>query len=412
MPAARVVICFLATLSTLVALPSRAQVTPTDLAKQDSPITKAPSAITFPLWRNTRNTDFTEEYQLSFPSAVVSQYPENNDVRVTAVLPRNRIGRVPVVLLLHFWGATDNVLEQETASTLANLGIASVYIPLPYHLSRTPAGFRSGELAIQPDPASLRQTMLQSVLDVRRTVDWITTRPEFDSSRIGLTGTSLGAIVSSLAYAVDNRFTCAAFVLGGVDLAHIIWNSSVVVAQRDQLRRKGFTESSLREALKDVEPLTYLANPETRPTYVVRARYDKVVPPESTQELVDRLQTPKQLVIDTGHYGGVLVRGRLLRSVASFFQSEFEGRDFTSPGNFYSPTIRLGLMLEPETGLNVGASLDVWRLNSSNNIFGSVYMTPRGPRGFLGGSIGKGVAIGVIVMPQKTTFGMVWNTVF
>ncbi|MFX9638786.1 hypothetical protein ABTO85_20010, partial [Acinetobacter baumannii] len=80
------------------------------------------------------------------------------------------VGPVPVVVLLHYWGAPDTKVEDEIAQLLARRGIAAVAMPLPYHLGRSPMGRRSGELAIVPDPRSLNQTMTQAVLDVQRTI--------------------------------------------------------------------------------------------------------------------------------------------------------------------------------------------------------------------------------------------------
>ena len=363
-------------------------------------------------WRRVNETDFLEEFTLSFESPVETEFEENNAVFLRATLPKNRVGRVPVVLLLHYWGATDYQLEVEMAEQLALRGVASVRMAMPYHLERTPDGFRSGELAIRPDPESLRKTMIQSVQDIRRTIDWVETRDEFDSGRVGIAGTSLGAIVAALGYGIDDRLVAGSFILGGVDLAHILWNSSRVVAQRDQMRRDGITEESLRETLRDVEPMTYLGPADPRPTYVVQARYDQVIPRQATESLLGLIDDPEHLILETGHYGGFLVQGKLIRSVAQFFATTFSGSKFEAPQIFYSPTIRFGLSLDAETGLNVAASLDLWRSNPNNDAFASLMLTPRGARGFIGASLGRDVAIGAIVMPQKTTFGMVWNTVF
>lgn len=405
MLAARVLILLLGTLSTLVPVPASAQTEDLDL--------RIPPPVTgFETWRMVGEDDFTETYSVGFRSPVETAFETNDQVRLKVVLPKNRTGRVPVVVLLHYWGATETSLEDEMGAELALKGIASVAMPLPYHLSRTPDGYRSGELAIQADPVQLKATMSQAVLDVRRCADWIGTRPEFDSGRIGLTGTSLGAIVSSLAYAVDERFGSAAFILGGVDLAHILWNSSRVVGQRDQLRRMGYTEESLRAALVSVEPSEYLEGTAQRPTYVVKARHDNVVPPKATEDLIAMLGDPEILVLETGHYGGFLVRSRLVRSVSGFFSATFDGQEFQAPANFYTPTIRFGIGVDAESGLNVSAGLDVWRLNAESDLFASFLLTPRGPQGFIGGSLGRGVALGVVILPRKTTFGMLWNTVF
>ncbi|MDK3161116.1 prolyl oligopeptidase family serine peptidase [Kamptonema cortianum] len=371
-----------------------------------------PPPISFERWRPAGGSEYAERYTITYPSALPTAYSENNSVRCEVSVPKNRIGPAPVVVLLHFWGATDSVLEQEVAEELATRGIAAISIPLPYHLSRTPDGTRSGELAIQADPEALKATMKQAISDIRRGLDFIATRPEFDSSAIGISGTSLGAIVTSLAFSVDQRFRSAAFLLGGADLAGILWNSSRVVAQRDALRRQGYTEESLREALKPVEPLTYLKPDDPRSTFVVSARHDTVIPKSATEKLIASLGEPQSLVLETGHYGGLLVRGRIVRTIAAFFSQTLRGQTFSAPSGFYSPTVRFALTGDASDGLQVAAGLDIWRSNSRADGFATLFLTPRGPRGFVGAHLGQGLSFGIVVAPKKTSAGILWSTVF
>ncbi len=374
-------------------------------------VTEAPSKITFDEPKVVGQTEFAQESQVTFPSAQASAFPENDSVRLRIFTPFEGNGPFPCVVLLNFLGAADSALEIEVANELAQEGIASVIMPLPYHLSRTPSGRRSGELAIVPDPAILRETMRQSVFDVRRTVDFISEKPEFDKSRIGLSGTSLGAIVTALVYAIEPRVTCASFNLGGVDLAHTLWSSSIVVAQREELRRKGFTEEKLREALAEIEPLNYLKKEDMRPTYVVVARHDTIIPERSSRELVEAMGNPQILTIETGHYGGFIIQRRLVRTIARFFSLNFRNQKFLAPAKFYSPTIRLGLDLNPETGLQVAAGLDFWRSNPQASTFGSLLVTPRGLSAFLGWTLSQNFAVGFRILPSRTTVGAFWSVV-
>lgn len=343
---------------------------------------------------------------------MVTAYPENNTVSLQVFLPASTIGKPPVVLLLHFWGATDSELEREMAQELAIRGIAAVIMPMPYHLSRTPAGKRSGELAIVPDPEALKQTMYQSIADIRRTLDWVQTRPEFDSEAIGITGTSLGAIVSALAFGVEPRIKSAGFMLGGADLAFLMMNSSRTTAARGGLRDKGWTEENLRKELYQIEPLNFLSPEDKRPSYLISARYDTVVPPESGERLKAKLANVNTLMLDTGHYGGFLVKSRLSRSMASFFDATLRGREFRPPDKFYSPTVRFSLLADVKSGVQVGAGLDLWRSNENADTFAAIYLTPSGPRGYFGFQLGKGVSLGAMFSRSGTSPGLVWSTVF
>ena len=370
-----------------------------------------PPPIAFADWRRVELGETYREYSVHFPSAMVTAYEANNVVPLRVFLPATGAGPFPVAVVLHYWGATGQRAEVALAQELVDRGIAAVLVSLPYHMERTPKGRTSGELAIQPDPESMRATMGQSVLDVRRTVDWIATRPELDANRIALTGTSLGGLVGATAYGVEPRITAAAFVLAGADLAHILWHSSRVVAQRDELRRRGYSEGRLREELAGIEPLRYLARRRTSPTFVVGARFDTVIPPEDTQKLIEALPEAHVLWVDTGHYGGVFVQRKILHLVADFVEATFVGRAFEPPGRLYAPTLRIGVQWNTTQGLQVAVGLDLWKSSARAEAFASFLVTPKGAQVFLGHQVGRGFAIGVAARPDGIAVGAFWSTI-
>lgn len=400
--AARRLIILLGACLTYVTLPHQAY------AAQDKDLLSAPPKVNFDNWTPIVRGEFSSLYEQVIVSPVETPYAENNQIRLKVIIPETAPRPWPTVILLHFWGAAETRLEEDIAERLAARGIASVIFPLPYHLTRTPQGHRSGELAIQPDPDQLVMTMSQSVKDLRRTIDWIETRPELDAKRIGLGGTSLGSIIGTLAYAVEPRIAAASFLLGGVDLAHILWNSSRVVQQRDLLRSQGWTEEKLREALAPIEPANYLPNAPQRPTFVVGAKYDTVIPNRSTQDLISVLGDPPTLWLETGHYGGVLVQSRLITTVSSFFDATLHGREFTAPERLTAPTIRLGLNYTGEEGFQIAGGFDFWRRDDA---FASFLITPTGPQAYLGYNLSKELSVGVSAGGRRATWGVFWSII-
>lgn len=370
-----------------------------------------PPPIEFGPWRSVGSDEQSEEFAAEFPSAVTTGFAANDSVPVMAFLPVRRSGPVPVVLILHYWGAIDLRVERNIAAELNSRGLGAVLIALPYHLGRTPPGSRSGAMAIEPDPQKLIRTMAQSVLDVRRTLDWIETRPEFDAKRIGLAGTSLGSIVASVVWGVDPRVTSGAFVLGGIDLAHVLWRSSRVVLEREKLRAKGYTEEKLRSELVPIEPARFLPGAPGRSTFVVGAKFDTVIPPRSTQELIEALGSPTVLWLDTGHYGGFFVQKRVHHEVALFFAKSFAGEAYTAPDRISAPTLRIGVSLTPAAGLQVAAGIDVWKADAAGNTFANIQLAPRGAQVFLGHRLDRGLSIGVVGRSGSISPGIFWSTV-
>jgi len=379
---------------------------------QSAAVTDPPPAIEFGPWQIIGSDEVSERYQISFPSAFKSGFAINDSVRVHTFLPTDRLGAVPVVIVLHYWGAADLSVETRFAAQLNRRRIGAVVVELPYHLSRTPAGYASGQLAIQPNTEKMKSTMIQSVSDVRRTVDWIYTRPEFVHEKLGIVGTSLGAMVASLTAAVEPRFSHWAFLLGGVDFANLLWTSSRVVSQREHMRREGYTEDRLRAELVDIEPMTYLPKAPRRPSVVVRARFDTVVPARSSQALIDSLDHPTVVNIDTGHFGGVFAERAIIRTVGEFFQSQFfgDGKSILAR-QLSAPTIRIGVTYDPKDRLQVTAGLDVWRADRNRSAFASVMLTPKGARAYLGIKISSTVSLGASIGTSRVTPSILWSIV-
>ena len=352
-----------------------------------------------------------DEFVLSFPTAVPSDHPENNMVPIHVLLPHGQTGPFPTVIILHYWGALNRNVERAMGLALNKRGIAAVLMTLPYHLERTPPGSRSGEMAIQADPASLDVTLLQSLQDTRRAIDFVMSRPEFDHNRIGIGGLSLGAIITALVYGIDTRISHAAFVLGGVDIAHILWYSSRVVAQRDALREKGFTEEKLRDALAPLEPMSFLsARPDTD-ALIVAARFDTVIPPRSTRELIASIKSPQVSWLNTGHFGGAFVQRRLLAEVADYFERSFAQQPFIAQPNLGAPTIRLGVQYNFSTGMDLAFGADIWNSGKDREYSATALLTPRGLRLFLGGRVGRQVSAGAFFSTRGIDLGVFWSTV-
>jgi len=265
-------------------------------------------------------------------------------------------------------------------------------------------------MAIQSDPEKLKATMTQSVMDARRCVDFLESHLEC-GRLLGIHGTSLGAIVASLVYAVDDRVSNATFLLGGIELGKIIWNSSLMTPIRDELRAKGYNENRLSAALESIEPAFRLRADKPGRTYVIRAKYDTVVPPECTDALIRALPASKILEIDSGHYGGVFVQEKLLREVANFFEAVKQDKDYTPPLKIVTPTIRVGVTFEAPSEFNIAAGFDLLKFDKKGKTYASFLLTPKNPVLWIGSDVVNGLNAGVGISNRRIGFGLFWSIV-
>ena len=125
-------------------------------------------------------------------------------------------------------------------------------------LRRAPAcGRRRSEPSgfCRPTSSGSMGAMRQAVCDVRRAAVWLAARPDVDPQRIGVSGISLGGIVSSLVAAVDPAIREGAFLLAGGDLSTILWEMPEGAAYRKLWIESGRTQSGPESADRPIRPI-------------------------------------------------------------------------------------------------------------------------------------------------------------
>lgn len=165
----------------------------------------------------------------------------------------------------------------------------------------------------------------RSVVDGRRVVDWIDTRPEFAPGQVGLFGISLGGIEASVLAALEPRFKAAVVGLAGGDLPGILVRSNHSGLSRDRREWLAATgrdlrgaESFLRENLQH-EPLRYAAYGDPARMLLILARFDRAVPFANGLKLRAALGHPPAIILPTGHYTAALAIPWLRPVVRDFF---------------------------------------------------------------------------------------------
>jgi dienelactone hydrolase len=138
--------------------------------------------------------------------------------RVPGILiePEKISGRHPAVICLHgTGGSTANMAA--LCRKLAGRGFIAVAIDAPYHGER-----KSGKGETDYDDAIVRAYhgsgehpfFYDTVFDVMRLVDYLSTRDDVDVNRIGLIGISKGGVETYLTAAVDPRISVAVPCIG------------------------------------------------------------------------------------------------------------------------------------------------------------------------------------------------------
>jgi len=273
------------------------------------------------LWKTRESV---RVFKVTFPSPVTTDISVNNTVHAEYYLPAGK-GPFPAVVVLHILGG-EFPLSQVVANSLARKNVAALFIKMPYYGERRDSKTRRRMISRKPEETV--EGMTQAVLDIRHAAACLRSRPEVDSSRLGVTGISLGGIMSALSAPAEPTFQKVAIYLGGGNLAGILWELDHSEARtfRGQWEEQGGTRESFIKLMKPVDPVNYGHLLKNRDVLMVAARQDEVVPPEATIALHKSIGEQVGLIwLDAGHVSsGKYLLSEIVRLQKFFTQWDTE----------------------------------------------------------------------------------------
>jgi len=148
---------------------------------------------------------------------------------------------------------------------------------------------------------AFRRRAALTVLETRRFVDVLSTRPEIDPERIYLVGASYGAITGAVAAAMEPRIKAAVLTYGGGNLCSLFQSREV----RKALGWKAVEASWIAAWwLAPAEPTRYVARVSPRPLLFQNGLHDGLIPTPAAQALFRTALPPKLMTwYDSDHVG-------------------------------------------------------------------------------------------------------------
>ena len=211
-------------------------------------------------------------------------YKSVHEQRVTALLSLPVAGKrpYPVILFLHGLGDNKNADYMQFGDrAFAQAGYAVFRIDYALHGERKDPDFTRFDLR-KPYPFTTRNAIVQTVFDLRRAVDFLRTRSELDTSRLGYMGISLGGITGAIFCGVDSRVKVAVLALAGGGWK-LLFGFHMV-------------SPKIQNLLAPVEPLNFVGKIAPRPTLFLNASKDEIVPPFLAKKLHKAAGEPKEVI--------------------------------------------------------------------------------------------------------------------
>lgn len=247
-----------------------------------------------------------------------------NGVRVPGLLsiPKKE-GRVPCVVFLHgYGGSKDDVAS--VAGLIAAEGYAIMAIDAVLHGERR----KEGKELYSPKLTESVRGIIQTIIDLRRAVDYLETRPEIDKEKIGYVGGSMGGILGAIFIGVEPRIKAAVLLVAGGNMSLMVRESQhyTMPTIRGYLQRENITYKELQVLLDPIDPLHYIGNFSPKPVVFHLGKFDTIVPAEAGRQLYERAGQPKQVYwYDAGHS---LPSDLVLARVLDFLDRNLQGKGF------------------------------------------------------------------------------------
>jgi dienelactone hydrolase len=245
-------------------------------------------------------------YDLTFPSPVKTEIPENNTVHCELFMPAGE-GPFPVAIVLDILQG-NAVIARGQCMWLAQNGVAGMVVYMAHYGPRRPPGSRTR--LISTDVFKSIDGVKQTVLDCRRAVAWLASRPEFDRDRIGLAGTSLGSLVGAVVSANEPLIKNVCLVLPAGGLVDAFYDHPKAAPYRPIVDALG-GKFTMKLIIDPVDPLTYANQLRGKNLLMIAASRDDILPPSAAKRLWEATGKQRIVWFDTTHVGAAVWRSRL-----------------------------------------------------------------------------------------------------
>jgi dienelactone hydrolase len=205
---------------------------------------------------------------------------------------------LPVMAAPNVW------IETKFVDRFVRDGFVVMWVEMPTQFRRRPhPSMPSGQVFLSRTAKGLARNFRQSIADARRALGVLAARPEVDADRVALFGISLGAIVGSTVWSLDDRPAAGAFLMGGADFPSLLLASSMT---GPFARKMGITEAELATAWKGLDSLERREKNRGKRAYLINVNSDNVIPRANALKLKEAFPDAEQRWLPLGHYSAIV----------------------------------------------------------------------------------------------------------
>ncbi len=242
--------------------------------------------------------NFVKETTIKFPSLIQRQNGHASN-QVVAKIYEPTVSRpfcdykYPTSIFLHHI-LNELPMIEDLGKVMATGVIHQPAIIVVLHMPHYGERKQGSEDFLSSDLSQFRKNMAQLILDVHLLKNFLETRKNVDTTRLSLSGISLGSVMGNTVGAFEQGFSSYAFLVGGVDMANILFNrastrknSEVALALKDL----NLDETLIRNELASVDALTWMHRYKNKSYFALNASKDDIINYEiSVRPMLDELK--------------------------------------------------------------------------------------------------------------------------
>ncbi|MBT5047002.1 MAG: hypothetical protein HOM58_00740 [Rhodospirillaceae bacterium] len=219
-------------------------------------------------------------------------------------------GAKPLVIILPIWGVHTLPSNALTAQ-IRSQGGGSVNILQIHGWGML---FDMAKMAYAPNSNAFMSLLDQmigrvvnTVIDIRRIVDWAETQPDIDRDRIALVGFSLSAMVASVALANEPRLGAGILAVGSASPHDSFATCGGSAGQMRKLVTNRFKWSTdqyrnkIKPPLARIDPARYPGRVDPRRILIIEAGEDTCLPAPARRQLWEVMGRPERIVYAYDH---------------------------------------------------------------------------------------------------------------
>ncbi len=226
------------------------------------------------------------------------QSPKGGRVTAYLVVPAGPRRKFAAVIFMHARpGSRNNFLDEAVA--LAKAGAVSLLIDAPF--SRTGESKRDFDFTVTK-PEVDRDIYIQTVIDMRRAVDLLTSRPDIDPKRIGFVGHSYGAHTGAILAGVEKRIKAYVIMAGAPSLTGFLRTSTIpaIIKTRDSLTKE--QQENYFKTMVVVDPINYIGHVAPAALFLQFGKTDHYPTEENARLYSEKASKPKLVTFyEAGH---------------------------------------------------------------------------------------------------------------